>query len=218
MFLSDRDLRWAIESGRLIIDPRPSKIEPTSINLHLDSIKEAKIWDLHAISENNLIHGLKPKEVMIGRFDFRKFSAKYLVSLPQEAEKDENQLVFRRGEQVVIKPQGFLLWQTKEKIGTPDDRADLICFIEGKSTRARTGILIHMTAPTIHSTWIGNVTLEIANLGPFIFVLEENDVIAQLTVATISSPPVESMKAGVTYAQKEVGSSGQLNKKRDRRR
>ena len=64
-----------------------------------------------------------------------------------------------------------------------------------------------MTAPTIHSTWIGNITLEIANLGPFTFVLLENDVIAQLTVATISSPPAETMKKSVTFRQKDVGAT-----------
>lgn len=201
MFLSDRDLSWAIETGRLIIDPHPKKIDPTSIDLHLDSIVEAKVWDLAKISEDNKTFGLKPGELRIGTFDYRKFSSKYLMSLP----KHEEGTVFNRGNQVIVKPGGFLLWQTKESVGTPEDTADLICFVEGKSTRARTGILVHMTAPTIHSTWVGNITLEIANLGPFIFVLEEDDVIAQLTVCTISSPPVESMQKGVTFQQKDVG-------------
>ncbi len=75
----------------------------------------------------------------------------------------------------------------------------------GKSTKARTGILVHFTAPTIHAGWHGNIVLEIANLGPFTFVLQEDDVIAQLTVATISSIPEKT--------QKEAGSQtlGQAN-------
>ena len=67
-----------------------------------------------------------------------------------------------------------------------------ICFIDGKRTRARTGILVHLTAPTIHAGWTGNVVLEIVNLGPFTFVLQEDDVVAQLTVATISSSPQQT--------------------------
>lgn len=66
-----------------------------------------------------------------------------------------------------------------------------------------------MTAPTIHATWSGRVTLEIANLGPFTFILEEDDSIAQIVVATISSVPVETMKVSVTYRQTQVtGQSG----------
>ena len=42
--------------------------------------------------------------------------------------------------------------------------------------------------------WTTKITLEITNLGPFHFVLEENDVIAQLTVAAISSPPDLTLK------------------------
>lgn len=136
----------------------------------------------------------------MGDFDYRAFSADFLRPLPEDPEEK----VFRRGHEVIVRPTGFLLWQTRETVGTAADRADLICFIDGKSTRARTGLLVHLTAPTIHSTWIGNVTLEIVNLGPFDFVLEAGDVIAQITVATISSPPVEDMKAGVTYRQRNV--------------
>jgi dUTPase len=49
--------------------------------------------------------------------------------------------------------------------------------------------------------------LEIANLGPFNFVLQPGDAIAQIVVATISSIPAETMKAGVTYRQIEVSAA-----------
>ena len=66
--------------------------------------------------------------------------------------------------------------------------------------------VLFLPAPTIHAGWSGNSTLEIANVGPFHFVLRENDVIAQLTVATISSSPDPKLKkkASATFRQKHV--------------
>jgi deoxycytidine triphosphate deaminase len=49
-----------------------------------------------------------------------------------------------------------------------------------------------LTAPTIHAGWSGKIVLEIKNLWPLTFVLEEDDAIAQLTIATISSSPAQS--------------------------
>ena len=109
---------------------------------------------------------------------------------------------------MLVKPGGFLLWQTKEKVGTPKINAGLICFVEGKSTKARTGILVHMTAPTIHAGWQGKITLEIANLGPFVFVLQENDVIAQLTVACVSSPPELELKKSMSATEGQAHVAG----------
>jgi dCTP deaminase len=81
----------------------------------------------------------------------------------------------------------------------------VICFIDGKSTRARTGLVIHLTSPTIHAGWAGKVTLEIANLGPFHLKMQEFvDSIDQLTVSGITNPPVEKMKSHVTYGQTGV--------------
>jgi len=203
MYLSDRDLRWAIECGNLIVDLKPEKIDPTSIDLHLDSAEQAKVWDLASYNADSKLMGHKPDELRIGQFDYKQFAPKYLkqpTSNPKES-------VFRRGDEIIIKPGGFLLWQTKETVGTPEDGANLIAFIDGKSTRARTGLLVHLTAPTIHASWSGRVTLEIANLGPFHFVLAEGDSIAQIVVATISSIPAETMKQGVTYRQTEVSAA-----------
>jgi dCTP deaminase len=205
MYLSDNELLKAIENGSLIVKPIPTKIDPSGIDLHLDKIEQAKVWDIHKYSQETLIHGNEDLELRIGKFKYKEFAPKYLIPPPE----DSNKMVFRRGNQVIVKQGGFLLWQTKEEVGTPEQGAKYIAFIDGKSTRARAGLIVHLTAPTIHATWSGHVTLEIANLGPFNLVLQEDDSIAQIVVATISSPPSETMKNGVTYGQVQVTGQAQ---------
>jgi len=207
MYLSNRDLKWALDRGRLIVDPYPEKIGDTSIDLHLDSVDEAKIWDIEKYKKDRSVSGDPEAELRLGTFDYGNLGKKYLVSPPED--KDER--VFLRYDEIVIKPGGFILWQTKETVGTVADKADLICFIDGKSSRSRTGLIVHLTAPTIHAGWAGQVTLEIANLGPFDFVLKEDDAIAQITVAQISSIPDKNMKIDklISYGQSNVtGISG----------
>lgn len=205
MYLSDRDLQWAIDCQKLVFTPPPEKIDPTSIDLHLDTIQHAKIWDIEAYTRNEVVCGRQRPELRIGRYVLGDFGDKFLVSPPDYAEGTSH-LVTKRANQVIVRHGGFLLWQTKEIVGTnPDRNADLICFVDGKSTRARAGILVHLTAPTIHTTWNGKITLEIVNLGPFDLVLEENDVIAQLIVAKVTSPPANDMRAGsATFGQGNV--------------
>ncbi len=157
---------YAIECGKLVFRPAPEKIDATSIDLHLDAISEAKIWNISKFSQHELSTGRSRPELRIAQYKLGVFGEDYLISPPEEVRQGELQPVIRRGLQIVIRPFGFLLWQTKEVVGTNADKnADLICFVDGKSTRARAGILVHLTAPTIHTTWNGKITLEIANLG-----------------------------------------------------
>lgn len=92
MYLSDRDLRWAIERGNLIVDPKPAKIDPTSIDLHLDAIDQAKVWDLAKFNDESKTAGHKANELRIGQFDYKKFAPKYL----KPPEKNPDDKVFRR--------------------------------------------------------------------------------------------------------------------------
>src|SRR5258706_927326 len=103
MYLSCREMAEAIRAGRLIVNP-PTKIGPTSIDLHLDSIKAARVWDIEKLTEHNKIHGLRAIELRIAQINYPKMSRLYHAPPPE----DEKAEVFRRGEQIVIKPGGFL--------------------------------------------------------------------------------------------------------------
>ena len=214
MYLSDRDILWAVEMGTLIIRPQ-SKVDPTSIDLHLDSVEQARIWDTDKLADRNGAAGVDEPEVYLGTFRYAQLSGEYLKPPPPHQRGNHNDKVCRRGDQIVVRPGGFLLWQTKEEVGTPLDNAQYICFVDGKSTRARTGIIVHLTAPTIHAAWYGKVVLEIANLGRLTFVLLEDDVIAQLTVATISSiPQLSHQDAGTST----LGQGNVRGEKEDQKR
>jgi deoxycytidine triphosphate deaminase len=153
MYLSDRDLEYAISCGKLVFRPAPEKIDATSIDLHLDAISEAKIWNIGKFSQHEAAAGRSRPELRIARYNLATFGEDYLIGPPEEQPSGPLESVVRRGRQIVVRPLGFLLWQTKEVVGTnPDKNADLICFVDGKSTRARAGILVHLTAPTIHTT------------------------------------------------------------------
>jgi dCTP deaminase len=209
MYLSDNELAAAIRNGTLICIPAPTKFDSNSFDVHLGSLKEARIWDIEKFAKHEEEAGRSRAELRIAKYQLGKFGGRYLCEPPPYDEDDETQLVGLRGDQVIVKPHGFLLWQTREEVGTTKG-AEFICFINGKSTKARTGVLVHCTAPTINAGWHGLVVLEIANLGPFDIVLREDDVIAQVMVAQISSPPSKDVKLdSATYAQ--TGVDGQAD-------
>ncbi len=207
MYLSDRDLKFAVETRQLIVNPPPSEYDTTSIDLHLDTIKEARIWDVEVFKARQAEAGNDPW-LHIARYRFRAFSQEFCRSVPDGPAPDR--LVYRHADRVILRPGGFFLWQTREEVGTPEEDPRLICFVNGKSSSARMGLLVHMTAPTIHAGWWGQITLEIANLGPFELCLAEGDAICQIVVAVISSPPIKRKNdEGIAIGQRNVGGAAE---------
>jgi hypothetical protein len=151
--------------------------DETAIDLHLGPIDAAKSWDLGTLTAGDAARGGQAPEIHLGRFDYRTMAEGHLRPVPEGEEDGEGRPrpVYRRGDEIVVRQLGFLLWTTRETVGTPEiDPAslatqrhpELICFVNAKSTKARTGLIVYFTAPTIHAGWAGNVTLEISNLGP----------------------------------------------------
>lgn len=96
----------------------------------------------------------------------------------------------------ILKPGRFLLANTAEAVTLPLPPADdspsgpwLAARVEGRSSLARMGLLVHFTAPTIHAGFSGNITLEMMNLGPAPILLQAGMRICQLIVEEVSGTP-----------------------------
>ena len=160
------------------------------------------------------MHGNEANVLRAALGSFREFAEADAVPVPRRQDALDA-LVSREDRSVFLKPNGFFLWQTREEVGTPETDPRYICFVDGKSTRARLGLVVHLTAPTIHAGWWGNITLEIANLGPFTLRLDEGDIVAQVVVSTISSTPTaKETPRGIPAGQASVAGSGKPAKRR----
>jgi dCTP deaminase len=93
-----------------------------------------------------------------------------------------------------LQPRQFVLAQTYERVRIPPD---LVGFVEGRSSWARVGITIHVTAPKIDPGFEGPITLELANLGNVPVELRaEIDLPAQLMLMQVSA----ELEKGDLYA------------------
>ena len=66
-----------------------------------------------------------------------------------------------RAESFVLQPSQFVLAETLECIGLPDN---IVATIEGKSSIARLGVTLHQTGGWIDAGFRGTITLEMANV------------------------------------------------------
>ena len=69
-------------------------------------------------------------------------------------------------------------------------RPALAARIEGKSSRARFGLLVHFTAPTIHAGWAGRITLEMMCLGRHPLRIYPRMPVCQLIVEEVLGQPI----------------------------
>ncbi len=95
---------------------------------------------------------------------------------------------------VSLDPNQFVLAQTIERANLPINpgRPTFAARVEGKSSRARLGMLVHFTAPTIHSGFNGKITLEIINLSQNSIQLVPDSYICQLIFERVSMEPANT--------------------------
>lgn len=182
MILSNVEVFKALDEGRLIIRPEPAPRLPTVGQAHSP-------FDTHSV---DLSLGDEITVPAKGQFTY---DVTQPGSIADTIRQHSETIKITDLQPFCLKPNRFVLGRTHEYVELPIHRDGSTCLaarIEGKSSRARFGILIHFTAPTVHPGFAGALTLEMINLGPASFILRPRMPIAQLIIEEVKGCPIEN--------------------------
>jgi dCTP deaminase len=180
MILSNIELQKALDERRIVIEPEPNPRRPEVGGGHCP-------YDTHSVDLTLSPEISIPKERRLSVLDLTKSG-----SIAEEIEANSEKLIIRVDQPYVLEPNKFILAKTAERIHLPIVPGCDVCLaarIEGKSSRARFGVLIHFTAPTVHPGFNGTLTLEMINLGPDSVLLKPGLPVAQLLVEEVKGCP-----------------------------
>ena len=179
MFLSDGDIIKYMEAGKIKISPEPdlqTQLGSCSIDFRLSNT-------------------------------FRVFEHSKYPYIDLRTEIDTNDLMRRvdvsDGDAFTIQPGELVLAATQEVLILADD---VMGRLEGRSSLARLGIIVHSTAGLFDPGWVGTPTLELGNLGRMPVRLYPGMRICAFTFAQLSSPA--SVPYQLKPANKYAGQDG----------
>jgi dCTP deaminase len=178
MILSNTAIQEASDSGDIVIHPEPCR--KPNIN-QAESPFATSAVDLRLSDALSIPRKGKPFN-----FDLRLGGlAPFLAEVCEPVRIDSSG-------GYALQPHTFVLGNTIEHVDLPirSERPAYAARVEGKSSRARCGLLVHFTAPTIHAGFQGTVTLEIINLGAYPITLYPGMSICQLIFEEVKGVPV----------------------------
>ena len=119
------------------------------------------------------------------------------------------------GQEFVLHPGVSILGYSKEKFGSDE----FLIEVNGKSSLARIGLIVHNSASIVNPGHFLNIALELCNLNNVPIILRPNMLIAQLTFTTLSSHTKRSYKTVGRYHLNNIAGyvppkSGPLAKKK----
>lgn len=201
MILCDREMQAALETKSIYIFDPPSAdmYDSTAVDLTLD--KKVLIWNPKRPPTGDRQRVCPNKQ----GFDIKK-----LMQDPQWAKSEEigsEGFEFGEGQ--------FILVYTREKLSLPHT-SRIAARVEGKSSLARLGIGVHVTAPTIHAGFGYNAAkrpeesaqplqLEMFNLSGLPVLLEVGMRICQLILEEVREVPLKGYKGKTFMEQPNFG-------------
>jgi dCTP deaminase len=194
MILSDEGIRRAITAGEIVISPTPTDSQYTTSAVDLIVGKTFQQWDprLCVAGEKCLLD--------LEAYNYQGSAKAHLV--PVKPEPDGK---------IVLAPGQFMLGITREKVVLKYG-ARLAARVEGRSSLARLGLVVHLTAPTIHAGFGGQITLEMINNGIFHLQLTPDRTrICQLIFERLETLPLR--KEPQTQFQNQISPSGEKRKR-----
>lgn len=164
MRLCDTDIERYLDEGIISLTPRPdnSKINGATIDLRLGN--SFRVFRDHCAP---FIDVSGPKEELAAQLE-RVMSDEIIIS-------DDEAFYLHPGE--------LALATTLESVKLP---ANIIGWLDGRSSLARLGLMVHVTAHRIDPGWEGKIVLEFFNSGKLPLALRPNMIIGALSFEILS--------------------------------
>ena len=180
MILSYTDLKKAWKTGKIRFRPDISEeqIGLSSIDLRL----------------GHVFTRLKESPGLVIRPAAEGFDPTGLV----EHENFEEKTVLGKQPVFKLEPRELRLALTEEEVTIP---GYLAANVQGKSSLARAGVAVHITAPHIHPGFVGRITLELYNHGPWdLEFVPGQDLVCQIIFYKVTKRiPASVIKSLGTY-------------------
>ena len=164
MTLCDKDIQQHLNDGKITIIPKPdtSMISGVSVDIRLGN--QFRVFQDHTAPYIDLSG---PREEM----------QKAMNSVMSD------EIIIADGEAFFLHPGELALAVTYESVTLPDN---IVGWLDGRSSLARLGLMVHVTAHRIDPGWSGNIVLEFYNSGKLPLALRPKMKIAALNFETMS--------------------------------
>lgn len=165
MTLSDQDIEAKLQSGELVIDPLPSveRISGISVDLRLNN--KFRVFADYTAPYIDLSGPRQEVETLIDKVMGNA------IEIPADGA-------------FFLHPGELVLAATLESVSIPDN---LVGWLDGRSSLARLGLMVHVTAHRIDPGWSGQIVLECFNSGKLPLALRPYMVICAISFERLSN-------------------------------
>jgi len=168
MRLSDKSIIEALNSEKITIDPRPSDESITGVTADLCLGNRFRVFSSHTTPYIDLSGS---REEMNRAVD--------------QVMSDE--VVIEGDDAFFLHPGELALGITLESVTLPDD---IVGWLDGRSSLARLGLLVHVTAHRIDPGWSGNIVLEFYNAGKLPLALRAGMAIGAISFENMTTEAI----------------------------
>ncbi|PAJ74371.1 dCTP deaminase [Pseudoalteromonas sp. NBT06-2] len=166
MRLSDLHIKESLQTKHIKITPKPTEDMISGITVDLRLGNKFRVFKEHAMPYIDLS------------------GPKYEVNKSMEAIMSD-EIIINDDEAFYLHPGELALAMTFESVTLP---SDIVGWLDGRSSLARLGLMVHVTAHRIDPGWSGNIVLEFYNSGKLPLALRPKMKIGALSFETMSSP------------------------------
>ncbi|VAW77640.1 Deoxycytidine triphosphate deaminase [hydrothermal vent metagenome] len=163
MRLCDRDIISELNKERIKVEPRPSDEDVTGVSIDLHLGDKFRVFSSHTTPFIDLSGNREEVNAAIDK----------IMS---------DEILLSGNEAFFLHPGELALGITLECVTLPDD---IVGWLDGRSSLARLGLMVHVTAHRIDPGWHGNIVLEFYNSGKLPLALRPG-----MSIGAISFEPL----------------------------